>query len=81
MSVFDQLCQAAIRAEEKGVISPQLAERVCAIGKNHVHYKHLGLELHGLIAQLAPAGSNLACAPSAVLEELVQQVEGKHRRP
>lgn len=80
MPVFEQLCRVAASAEEKKLISRQLAERICRIGEDRLHYKHLGLELHGLIAHLSPSGSKGKSAVSAPLEELVQQIEEKHRR-
>lgn len=80
MSVFEQLCQAAICAQEKGAIPEPLAERMCAIGRNHVHYKHLGLELHGLIAQLSPATGKGSKAQATALDELVRRIEDRYRR-
>ena len=80
MPVFDQLCQAARKAQEKDLISKELADRVCAIGQNRLHYKHLGLELHGLVAQLAPAGGQGSRVAPAGLDELVQRIEERHRR-
>jgi hypothetical protein len=80
MSVFEQLCHAAKRAEEKGIISTQLAERICAISKNHVHYKHLGLEMHGLMARLAPVDGKGHGAAAPALDELVQRLEDRYRR-
>jgi len=80
MPVFDKLCCAAKQAEEKKLISTQLAERICRIGTDKLHFKHLGLELHGLIAQLAPAGGKGSSAEPAGLEELVRRIEEKHRR-
>ncbi|TLM68962.1 MAG: hypothetical protein FDZ69_01820 [Deltaproteobacteria bacterium] len=77
MSVFDQLGQVAMQAQEKGLISRQVAERICRIGADRLHYKHLGLELHGLMAQLVPAGGKL---PASSIEALVEQIEEKHRR-
>ena len=77
MPVFDRLYCAAKEAEEKKRISKQLAERICRIGVDRLHYKHLGLELHDLVAQLAPAGVK---APVATIEELVERIEEKHRR-
>jgi hypothetical protein len=78
MPVFDQLCHAAQKAHEKNLISKQLAERICRIGSDRLHFKHLGLELHGLVAQLTPSAGN--CLPSSGIEDLVQQLEAKHRR-
>ena len=80
MPVFDQLCCAAKHAEEQKRISAQLAERICRIGLDRLHYKHLGLELHGLIAQLAPSGSKGGRLSAGALEALVGQLEEKHRR-
>lgn len=80
MSVFEQLCQAAMCAQEKGAISNALAERMCAIGRNHVHYKHLGLELHGLLAQLSPVGGKGNKLQATALDELVQRIEDRYRR-
>lgn len=80
MPVFDKLCCAAKHAEEKKQISKQLAERICRIGVDRLHYKHLGLELHGLIAHLSPSEGKGARASAAPLEELVLQIEEKHRR-
>lgn len=80
MPVFDKLCCAAKHAEEKKRISKQLAERICRIGADRLHFKHLGLELHDLIAHLSSSESKGAGASAAPLEELVQQIEGKHRR-
>ena len=77
MSVFDQLGHVAMQAQEKGLISKQLAERICRIGSDRLHYKHLGLELHGLVSQLAPAGGK---ASASSIETLVGQIEDKHRR-
>jgi type IV secretory pathway protease TraF len=74
------LCQAAKLAEEKGIISEQLAERVCAISKNHVHYKHLGLEIHGLIAHLVPVDGKGRSATALALDEFVQKLEDRYRR-
>jgi hypothetical protein len=79
MPVFSQLCQAARKAQEKNLISQQLAERICAIGQNRLHYKHLGLELHSLVVQLAPARGRGDCG-STDFEELVRRIEEKHRR-
>jgi hypothetical protein len=78
MPVFNQLCQAAREAREQQLISPSLVERICAIGRNRLHYKHLGLELHGLVDLLAPA-CRQTFAPEPV-EELVQHIESRHRR-
>lgn len=80
MPVFDQLCCAARKAEEKTLISKQLAERICRIGVDRLHYKHLGLELHDLIVKLTPVGGKVSNPPAVALEELVQQIEEKHRR-
>lgn len=80
MSVFEQLCQAAMRAQEKGLISKPLAERICAIGRNHVHYKHLGLELHGLIARLSPVARKGHNLEATALDEMVQRIEDRYRR-
>jgi hypothetical protein len=78
MSVFDQLAQAAMQAEAKGLITPPLSERICRIGAERMRYKHLGLELHGLVAQLAPSRGR---GSAASIEALVGQIENKHRRP
>lgn len=80
MSVFEQLCQAAMRAQEKRLISKPLAERMCMIGRNHVHYKHLGLELHGLIAQLSPVVGKGSKLQATALDEMVQRIEDRYRR-
>lgn len=80
MPVFDQLCCAAKQAEEKKQISKQLADRVCRIGTDRLHFKHLGLELHDLLNRLAPAGAKGQGSNPAALEEFVQQIEEKHRR-
>jgi hypothetical protein len=80
MSVFEQLCQAAMRAQEKGLISKPLAERMCAIGRNHVHYKHLGLELHGLVARLSPATGKENSLEATALDEMVVRIENRYRR-
>lgn len=80
MPIFDKLYCAAKQAEENKQISKQLAERICRIGTDKLHFKHLGLEMHGLIAQLALAGGKSSSAEPAGLEELVQQIEEKHRR-
>lgn len=77
MSVFDQLGQMAMQAQEQGRISQQMAERICRIGADRLHYKHLGLELHDLVAQLVPTGGK---SPAAAIAILVEQIEGKHRR-
>lgn len=80
MPVFDQLCCAAKKAEEKNLISLQLAERICRIGADRLHYKHLGLELHDLIVKLTPLGGKIPGPSAAVLESLVLKIEEKHRR-
>lgn len=80
MPVFDQLCCAAKEAEKKSLISKQLAERICRIGADRLHYKHLGLELHTLLGRLAPAGAKGQGPGSAALDELVEQIEERHRR-
>lgn len=77
MSVFDQLGHVAMQAQEKGFISKQLAERIFRIGADRLHFKHLGLELHGLVTQLSPAGGK---ASASSIEVLVGQIEDKHRR-
>ena len=77
MSVFDQLGQVAMQAQEKGLISQPLADRICRIGNDRLHYKHLGLELHGLVARLAPAGRMRS---TVTIESLVGEIEEKRRR-
>lgn len=79
MPVFDKLCCVAKRAEEKKLISEQLAERICRIGGDRLHYKHLGLELHELTARLS-TGGKMVPAVEPALEQLVDQIESKHRR-
>jgi hypothetical protein len=80
MPVFDQLCHAASKAQEKNLIPKPLAERICAISRDRLHYKHLGLELYNLISQLVPAGSKGADLQLAAIEETVRRIEEKHRR-
>jgi len=64
----------------KKLISKQLAERICRIGADRLHFKHLGLELHGLVAQLTPASGKGSSAEPAGLEALVRRIEEQHRR-
>jgi len=77
MSIFDQLGRAARQAQEQGIITQQLAERISRISADRLHYKHLGLELHGLMAHMVPVAGRGA---AAAIETLVQQIEAKHRR-
>jgi hypothetical protein len=81
MSVFAQLGKAAQRAREQGLISAALAERIGVIASHCIHYKHLGLELHGLIGQLVPAAESGQRPPATALEEMVRQIEDRSRRP
>jgi hypothetical protein len=78
MPVFNQLCRVAREAQEQQLISPPLVDRICAIGRNRLHYKHLGLELYSLVDLLVPACAQ-SFAPEPV-EELVQHIETRHRR-
>lgn len=77
MPVFEKLCQVAVKAHEKQLISRALAERVCAIGENRLHYKHLGLELHALAARLDPKAARVS---EPDVESLVRHIEDRYRR-
>ncbi|GEM_PF-5890466 len=78
MPVFAQICQVASQAREQQTIPPLLAERLHAIGVNRLHYKHLGLELHDVVAVLTDTGSS-GCDVAA-LEQMVRNIEDRHRR-
>jgi hypothetical protein len=79
MSIFEQLEQATVQAREQDLLAPALAERILAIASHTLNYKHLGLELHGLLDQLAPA-VNQQQIPPALLEEQLQRIEASYRR-
>ena len=80
MTLFEQLGQIAARAREQGLIAPALAERIGEIVRHNMNYKHLGLELHGLLTRLAPAVANNSKFAAGQVEELVQWIEARHRR-
>lgn len=79
MSVFEQLGVVAMQAQERGLLAPALAERIGTIARNYIHYKHLGLELHGLLGRLAPAAETGQRIAEAALEEQLQRIEARHR--
>jgi hypothetical protein len=80
MSVFEQLEQTTVQAREQELLAPAQAERILAIASHSLNYKHLGLELHGLLAQLAPAVNQHQLVPPALLEEQLQRIEARYRR-
>lgn len=80
MSVFEQLEQTTVQAREQELLPPALAERILAIASHSLNYKHLGLEVHGLLAQLAPAVNQHQLVPPALLEEQLQRIEARYRR-
>ena len=80
MTVFEQLQQIAERASRQGLVAPALAERIGAIVRHQLNFKHLGLELHSLLAQLAAAVDNNRQIAAAQIDEQVQWIEDRHRR-
>lgn len=80
MTIFKQLGRAAKQAEAQGVISVALEERISVFSRHWIDYKHLGLELHRLHAQLIPATQKSPRSALVGIEELVEQIESRCRR-
>jgi hypothetical protein len=79
MSIFEQVGVVAIRAQEQGLLAPALGERIVNIASNYMYYKHLGLELHGLLAQLTPAADSGQRMAADAVEAQLQRIEARHR--
>ena len=80
MSIFARLGRAAKQAEEEGLITAALAERIGAFARHWINYKHLGLEFHKLLDKLIPATSENQELALVGIEELVEQIENRYRR-
>lgn len=80
MSIFARLGKAAKQAEEEGIITAALAERISIFARNWIYYKHLGLELHRLLDKLTPSTSENQQLALVGIEELVEQIENRYRR-
>lgn len=79
MTVFEQLGRTAKEAGEAGLISLVELERIDTIVRQKFNYKHLGLEIHGLLGELAPAVAQRQQPAAGAVEERVAHIEKRCR--